>query len=56
MVKESNQEYYARRAADEHKAADEASDAKLAELHRELASRYEELAHRARLKLRVTNS
>lgn len=44
MSRESNEEYYARRAADEKRMAEEATDPKLAALHHEMATRYEELA------------
>ena len=37
-------EYFEKRAADERLAADQAGDERAAELHRELARRYDELA------------
>lgn len=44
MQRESQQEYFARRAREEHVIAEAAEDPKIAELHLELAVRYEQLA------------
>ncbi len=44
MSARNDQSYYAMRAEQERCLAEEATDPKIAALHRELASRYEELA------------
>ena len=41
---EGPKDYFERRAAQETKAADEAQDVRAAEMHRELARRYDEKA------------
>lgn len=42
----SDREYHSLRAEDERRMAEDATDPKIAELHRQLAARHEELANR----------